>query len=43
MAGITSVDESVMPFLVLFPSVMGALIYRGRAMVMLTPFFAYVA
>ena len=43
MAGMTSVDESAMPFVGIFPSVMGVLGYRGRAMVMLTPFLTYVA
>ena len=43
LVGMTSADESVMPFSRLFPSVMGVLDYWGRAMVMLTPFLAYVA
>jgi hypothetical protein len=38
MAGMASADESAMPFAGLFPTVMGALGYRGRAMVMQTPF-----
>jgi hypothetical protein len=39
MAGMTFTDKSVMPFVGPFPSAMGALSYRGRAMVVLTPFF----
>ena len=38
LVGMTSADESVMPFVGLLPSVMGALGYQGRATVMLTPF-----
>jgi hypothetical protein len=38
MVGMASADESVMPFVGLFPTMMGAFGYHGRAMVMQTPF-----
>jgi hypothetical protein len=42
MAGMTSTNKSVMPFVGLLPSVMGVLSYRGQAMVMLTPLLTHV-
>jgi hypothetical protein len=43
MAGMASADESTMPWVGPFPSVMGALNYRGRVVVVLTLVEPYVA
>ena len=43
MAGMTSADESAMPFVVAFPSEMGSFGYQGLVMVLLTPFLTHVA